>query len=166
MFEAIHPPAEPTNEQPWRFLVARRNDPTEFERLLSCIAPANHASAMEAPVLVLSIVTLNFSKSDGRNHAALRDLGLACANLAMAALVRGYSVHQIMGIFPERVRDLYRVPECFAAWTSMAIGYQENTHSLPAVLPQRETTTQGQHRASQFVFTGSWGQPSFQAARS
>jgi|GEM_PF-1730608 len=37
IFEAARWAASSMNEQPWRFIVARKSDPEEFERLLSCL---------------------------------------------------------------------------------------------------------------------------------
>ena len=40
------------NEQPWRFLVATKDDPAEHEKLLRCLAPGNQKWAETAPVLI------------------------------------------------------------------------------------------------------------------
>ena len=37
LFEAARWSASNFNEQPWRYIVATRKDPEEFERLLSCL---------------------------------------------------------------------------------------------------------------------------------
>ena len=54
------------NEQPWRYLLARRSDPAAFEKLLSCLIDGNQAWAKSAPVLLigLAMVTLG-SRSPG-----------------------------------------------------------------------------------------------------
>src|SRR5262245_54994017 len=69
------------NEQPWRFLVAPREDREGFERLLSSLVEVNQKWAKQAPVLVLSAAKLYFEKSGAPNRHAFHDVGLATENL-------------------------------------------------------------------------------------
>jgi nitroreductase len=165
LFEAARWAASSYNEQPWTYFVATRKDPGEFERLLSCLVPANQAWAKTAPVLVLGVVSLRFAQTNKDNRAAVHDLGLASANLVMEATARSLSVHQMIGILPDRARELYRIPEHAEAWTAMAIGYKANVDALPAGLRARDLAPRRRKPTSQFVFTGSWGQPSSLAQR-
>ena len=165
LFEAARWAASSYNEQPWTYFVATRKDPGEFERLLSCLVPANQAWAKAAPVLVLGIVSLRFSQTQKDNRAAVHDLGLASANLVVEATARGLSVHQMIGILPDRARELYQIPVNAEAWTAMAIGYKANADTLPEGLRERDLAPRQRKTISQFVFTGSWGQPSSLARR-
>ena len=165
LFEAARWAASSYNEQPWTYFVATRKDPGEFERLLSCLVPANQAWAKAAPVLVLGVVSLRFSQTNKDNRAAVHDLGLASANLVVEATARGLSVHQMIGILPDRARELYQIPVNSEAWTAMAIGYKANADALPEGLRERDLAPRQRKTISQFVFTGSWGQPSSLARR-
>jgi hypothetical protein len=120
----------------------------------------NQTWAKAAPVLVLGIVSLKFAQNHKNNRAAVHDLGLASANLVMEATARGLSVHQMIGILPDRARELYQIPEHSEAWTAMAIGYKANADELPDALRERDLAPRQRKPISQFVFTGSWGQPS------
>ena len=160
LFEAARWAASSYNEQPWTYFIASRENPGEFARLLSCLVPANQAWAKAAPVLVLGIVSQRFSKTHKDNRAAVHDLGLASANLVMEATARGLSVHQMIGILPERARELYQIPEHHEAWTAMAIGFKANVDEMPADMRERDLAPRQRKPTSQFVFTGSWGQPS------
>src|SRR5436305_14716764 len=51
LFEAARWAPSSYNEQPWSYLVATRDDPEEFGRLLSCLVEGNQAWAKAAPVL-------------------------------------------------------------------------------------------------------------------
>jgi len=159
LFEAARWAASSYNEQPWTYFVATHKNPGEFERLLSCLEPANQAWAKAAPVLVLGVVTLRFAKNDRENRAATHDLGLASANLVVEATARGLSVHQMIGILPDQARTLYQIPSQAEAWTAMAIGYRMSTADLPEGLRARDLAPRERKPASQFVFDGSWGQP-------
>ena len=160
LFEAARWAASSYNEQPWNYLVATREDPLEFGRLLGCLVEANQAWAKTAPVLVLGVVSLQFARNKQDNRAAVHDLGLAAGNLVMEATARGLSVHQMIGILPDKAREVYQIPEHFEAWTVMAIGYKTDPAKLPDDLRERDMTPRQRKPLGKFVFTGQWGQPS------
>src|ERR687888_1294011 len=53
LFEAARWAPSSYNEQPWRYIVATKANPAEFERLLSCLVDPNQVWAKAAPVLAL-----------------------------------------------------------------------------------------------------------------
>ncbi len=160
LFEAARWAASSYNEQPWVYLVATRENSPEFGRLLSCLVEANQAWAKAAPVLVLGVVSLRFARNQKDNRAAVHDLGLAAGNLVVEATARGLSVHQMIGILPDKARELYQIPEHFEAWTALAIGYKADPAALPDALRERDLTPRQRKPLGKFVFTGQWGQSS------
>ena len=160
LFEAARWAPSSYNEQPWRFLVATQENPAVFARLLSCLVEGNQNWAKAAPVLALGVVSLRFSRNSKDNRAAVHDLGLAAGNLLVEATARGLSVHQMIGILPDKAREVYQIPEHYEAWTAMAIGYKADPAKLPDALKERDLTPRQRKPLSQFVFTGKWGQPS------
>jgi nitroreductase len=160
LFEAARWAASSYNEQPWNYLVATRENPAEFERMLGCLVEANQTWAKTAPVLVLGVVSLQFAKNKQDNRAAVHDLGLAAGNLVVEATARGLSVHQMVGILPDKARGVYHIPEHFEAWTAMAIGYAADPARISEATRERDLTPRQRKRLSKFVFTGQWGQPS------
>ena len=159
LFEAARWAASSYNEQPWNYLVATKENPVEFGRMLGCLVEANQTWAKAAPVLVLGVVSLQFARNNTDNRAAVHDLGLAAGNLVVEATARGLSVHQMIGILPDKARETYQIPKHFEAWTAMAIGYQAAPEKLPDALKDRDLTPRQRKRLSKFVFTGHWGQP-------
>jgi nitroreductase len=166
LFEAARWAPSSYNEQPWSYLVATREDPQEFGRLLSCLVEANQAWAKAAPVLALGVVTLRFTRNNKENRAAVHDLGLAAGNLVLEATARGLYVHQMIGILPDKAREVYQIPEHSEAWTALAIGYKEDPARLPEVLKERDRAPRARKPLSQFVFGGQWGRPSPLAVKS
>src|ERR1700679_1393344 len=75
LFEAARWAPSSSNEQPWRYIVATKENPAEFARLLSCLVDGNQPWAKRAPVLALGCSALNFAKNNQPNRAALHDLG-------------------------------------------------------------------------------------------
>ncbi len=160
LFEAARWAASSYNEQPWSYLVATRENPVEFARLLSCLVEGNQAWAKAAPVLALGVVSLRFSRNNKENRAAVHDLGLAAGNLLVEATARGLCVHQMIGILPDKAREAYQIPEHSEAWTAIAIGYKGDPAKLPDALKERDLAPRQRKPLSQFVFTGKWGQSS------
>jgi nitroreductase len=160
LFEAARWAASSYNEQPWNYIVAAKEKSQEFDQLLSCLVEANQAWAKAAPVLALGVVSLQFAKNKQDNRAAVHDLGLAAGNLSVEATARGLSVHQMIGILPDKAREIYQIPEHFEAWTAMAIGYKADPARLADALKERDLAPRQRRPLGKFVFTGRWGQPS------
>ncbi len=159
VFEAARWAASSYNEQPWRYIVATKANPAEHERLLSCLVEGNQAWAKAAPVLAIGCTCLNFTRNGKPNAAAVHDLGLASANLTFEAESRGLSVHQMIGILPDKARELYRIPEGVQPLTGLAIGYAAAPETLPEALRPRDVAPRTRNSLSQFVFTGDWEKP-------
>ncbi|MEH2227252.1 nitroreductase family protein [Nostoc sp.] len=160
LFEAARWSASSYNEQPWSYLVATKENPDHFQQLLSCLVEANQIWAQNAPVLALGIASLRFTRNNQENKAAIHDLGLASGNLVVEATARGICVHEMIGILPDKARDLFDIPEGFEAWTAMAIGYQGDPITLPDALKERDLSPRQRKPLDQFVFSGKWGNPS------
>ncbi len=160
MFEAARWAASSFNEQPWTYMVATKENPHQFQKLLSCLIDFNQVWAKAAPVLALGIVSLRFTRNGQINRAAVHDLGLAAGNLLVEATARGILVHQMLGILPEKARQIFAIPDGYEAWTGLAIGYRGDPTQLPDVLQERERRPSERKPLKQFVFSGKWGYPS------
>lgn len=159
LFEAARWAASSYNEQPWRYIVATKADPPAFERLLSCLVEGNQAWAKAAPVLALGCFSLNLAMTGKPNAAAQHDLGLASGNLTFEATARGLCVHQMIGILPDKAREVYRIPDGFRALTGLAIGYAADASTLPEKLRERDTAPRARKPLAEIVFAGEWDTP-------
>jgi nitroreductase len=157
VFEAARWSASSYNEQPWRYIVATKAKPVDFERLLSCLVEGNRVWAKAAPVLALGCTSLNFTLNGKPNAAAEHDLGLASATLTLEATARGLSVHQMIGILPDKARELYRIPDGIRPLTGPAIGYAADPGALPENLRGRDLAQRARRPLAEFVFGGQWG---------
>ena len=160
LFEAARWAASSYNEQPWSYLVATRDDTEGFARLLSCLVEGNRAWAEAAPVLALGCTSLLFKKNGKPNAAAVHDLGLAAGNLCAEATARGLFVHQMIGILPDKAREVYRIPEGVQPVTGLAVGYPADPDTLPEKLKERDLAPRTRRPLAEFVFGREWGTPS------
>jgi nitroreductase len=157
LLEAARWAASSYNEQPWRFIVATKEDPREYERLLGCIVPANALWAGNAPVLMLSVAKLTYDANGASNRHALHDVGQATANLAIQATALGLAVHQMGGFDAARAREEFSIPEGYEPVAAIAVGYPGDPESLPESLRARERAPRMRRELSEFVFAGAWG---------
>lgn len=157
LFEAARWAASSYNEQPWHYLVATKEKPEEFERMRTCLVEGNQIWAKGAPVLAIGCTRLVFTRNGKPNAAAVHDLGLASANLTFEATARGLFVHQMIGILPERVREVYKVPAEVQPLTGLAIGYVDDPDGLPEKLRERDMAPRTRKRLAEFVFSKEWG---------
>ena len=160
LFEAARWAPSSYNEQPWSYILAVRSQPAGFERLLSCLVEGNQAWARHVPVLALGVLRETFTRNNRPNPAAPHDLGLASMSLVIEAAARGLIVHQMIGIVPDRARELYKIPEHSRALTGIAIGYLGDSATLPDALRARDLAPRTRKPLREFVFGTSWGDPS------
>lgn len=157
LFEAARWAESSYNEQPWTYILATKGEPDEFDRLLSCLVEGNQGWAADAPVLALGCTSLRFTRNGKPNAAAIHDLGLASATLTLEATARGLVVHQMIGILPDKARELYVIPEGVQPVTGLAIGYAADPSTLSEKYRERDLAPRSRKPLNEFVFDGEWG---------
>ena len=160
LFEAARWAPSSFNEQPWYFVLATKQNPEEHARLLSCLVEGNQQWARLAPVLMVSVAKLNFDHTGKPNRHAFYDVGMAVGNLMTQATALDLFVHQMAGFSPEKVAELYKIPDEFEPVAAIAIGYGGSVEDLPESLRERELGPRSRKPIQSFVFEGQWGQPS------
>jgi nitroreductase len=159
LFEAARWAASSSNEQPWAFLVATKDDPEAYARLLSVLAETNQFWAKYAPVLAVAISQMEFARTGQPNRNAFYDTGQAVANLTVEATCRGLFVHQMAGFDPRKTIELYHIPKGWQPIAAFVIGYYGNPQSLPENLREREHAPRSRKPLNRFVMSEDWGQP-------
>ncbi|CCQ51575.1 MULTISPECIES: nitroreductase family protein [Crocosphaera] len=161
LLEAARWAASCFNEQPWFFIVATQDNAQEYEKLFSCLVEANQTWAKDAPLLMLSVAKLSFTRNNKPNRHALHDLGFAVGNLTLQAQALGLFVHQMGGFDADKARTLYSIPEDYEPVAAIAIGYPGNLSQLDEDLQQRELSPRSRKPLTEFVFRGNWNQSYF-----
>ena len=157
LFEAARWAASSANEQPWRFVVATKDNPTEYARILGCLVELNQVWAKLAAVLVITAVKTTFTSRERVNPHAMHDLGLATGNLMAQATSMGLFTHPMAGFDAEKARAVLRIPEGFDPATAIAIGYEGDPSVLPEDVRKRELAERVRKPLSDFLFAGLWG---------
>ena len=157
LFEAARWAPSSNNEQPWAFLVATKEEPEGFARLLSTLVEFNQSWAARAPVLAIAVSELAVARNGHPNRNAFYDTGAAVANLSTEATARGLSVHQMAGFDHRRASELFQIPNGWEPIAALAIGYPGDPESLSESLRQRELAPRSRKPLSDFVMSGNWG---------
>lgn len=155
LFDAARWAASSYNEQPWRFIVATKDDAAAYQQALGCLLEANQGWAQAAPVLVLTAIKQSFTFNGGPNRVALHDLGQAAAHMALQAAELGLVIHQMAGVEQGKVASQYNLPDGFTAETAIAIGYPGQGD-----LNDAESKARQRKNFDEFVFSGNWQTPS------
>ncbi len=145
------------NDQPWAFLIATRDEPEDYARLLGVLAEVNQSWARSAPVLVLAMARLHLERDRQPNRHAYYDLGQAVAHLTLQATAERLVVHQMAGFSVEAARREFDIPAGWDPVTAVAIGYPGDPKALPDSLRQRELAPRTRKPLDAFVFSGRWG---------
>lgn len=160
LFEAARWAPSSNNEQPWRFIMAKKTDhEKKWKRLFDCLAEGNRRWAFRAPVLMLSIASINFEEDGKPNRHAFHDTGLAVENLVLQATAQGLAAHQMAGFDVEKARVDLRIPLGYEPVAMIAIGYPGDPAVLPDRLRERELRPRDRRPIEEWTFVGQWGTP-------
>jgi hypothetical protein len=66
----------------------------------------------------------------------------------------------MMGILPDKAREVYRIPEGVDVLTGLAIGYAADPTGLPDKIRRRDTAPRTRKPLAQFLFSHEWGKTS------
>jgi nitroreductase len=164
LFDAARWAASAFNEQPWRFIVARKNE-AGFQEMCSCLNEWNRNWAKHASFLVLAMTKQTLTQTGKPNRHASHDLGLAIGNLSTQATASGIYLHQMAGFDVQQAIEVFNLPADFEPVTIIAGGYPGDLSLLNEDLQKRETAERTRKQLDELVFSGKFGtsHPLFEA---
>ena len=157
LFEAARWAPSSNNQQPWRFLVATKENKAGYDRLFNCLMEGNQTWAHRAPVLLLSVAELQFQDGSQNRHA-LHDTGMAVENLVIQATALGLVAHQMAGFRIDKARADCQIPHDYEPVAMIAIGYPGDPALLSDRLRVREVQPRSRKPVKEFVYSTTWEQ--------
>jgi nitroreductase len=157
IFTAAAWAASSYGEQPWRFLVGRKGDPT-YAKIMDALVEFNQAWAKSAPVLILSVGKKTFTANGQPNWYALHDTGAASANFSLEATALGLHTHGMGGLDKDKARANFDIPEDFEIGAIWALGYLGDPAALPEQMQAMEKAPRTRKPLAEFVFSA-WDEP-------
>ncbi len=159
LFEAARWSPSSMNEQPWRFIIAVKEDRSSFNKMLSVLSESNREWAGNAPLLILTVSRIRSSRKNGINRYALYDTGQAAAYLTMQASHSGLYVRQMGGFDAERAREIFEIPDDFLPVTVTAVGYKGKVKDLSPLLQEKENAVRSRIPLKEILFSNKFNSP-------
>lgn len=156
LFEATRWAPSSTNEQPWVYLYATRDQSELWQKFFEPLNEGNKLWAKDAPLLIFSLARRNFTRYEGPNEHALYDLGGANAFLSLQAVELGLQVRQMAGYDVEMAIGNLNVPAEYEPGVFIAVGYPGDPSNLPDKLRDREHAPRERFRQDNFVFNNTF----------
>jgi len=156
LFEAARWAPSSFNNQPWRFVFARRG--TEHWGLfLDLLTDQNKTWAKEAAVLVVvaSKSTFDYNGKPARTHSY--DTGAAWENLALQGTAMGFVVHGMQGFDYDKAKGKLEIPDDHQVEAMIAVGRPGRKEDLPQELQEREFPS-SRKTLAEIVFEGKFRQ--------
>ncbi len=152
LFEAAKWAPSSFNNQPWRFLYARRGT-ENWELFFNLPVEGNKAWAKNAAALIVIVSkkTLDHNGNPSRTHSF--DTGAAWQNLALQGSLKGLVVHGMQGFDYDKAKELLNIPEGYEVEAMIAVGKPGKKEELPERLQQREIPS-GRKKISEIVLEG------------
>jgi nitroreductase len=137
LFEAARWAPSSYNNQPWRFLYARRNTP-QWALFFELMGDFNKGWVKNASAIVLAISSKLFAHNSKPSRTHSFDTGAAWAGMAIEGSSRGLVVHGMEGFDYEKAKKDLGIPDDYQVEALIAIGKRASTNTLPKELQERE----------------------------
>ncbi len=144
------------NEQPWHFIVARREETEAFAKLLSLLGAGNQVWAKTAGALVITVARNIYAGNGSPNPVAYYDVGQAAANMVLQAASMGLACRQMRGFDVERSRTELGVPVNHDPVSAIAIGIPASPDVLPPEVAVKEGAPRARKPISAVAHTGAF----------
>jgi nitroreductase len=136
LLEAARWAPSASNQQPRRFVVARRGT-ADFDTLVGALVGFNAAWADKASALIVGIAETSTVEGETRPFARY-DLGQAIAHLTVQAHAEGFHTHQMAGVDFDVVRAAFELTDNLEPVTVTAVGVVDEADKLAEALAERE----------------------------
>lgn len=145
LFEAARWSPSCFNEQPWRFVVSKRNSKS-FGNFTSLLNDFNKEWAKSASLLGFIIAKKDFTEKNKPNEHAQFDAGAAWMSLTLQARKLGLHTHGMGGIQTDKIyKELDIDKDQYDLIAGFAVGKKASKNQLPDELAQQEELSSRKH---------------------
>jgi nitroreductase len=153
LLEAARWSPSSNNNQPWRFIYARKNT-KNWDTFFSLLAEGNQVWAKNAAVLIVVISKTTFdSGKPSRTHSY--DAGAAWMGFALQGSQAGLIVHGMQGFDYDKAKAVLNITDEYQVEAMIAVGKAGKKEDLPDFLQEREFPSD-RKTAAEFVMEGSF----------
>ena len=137
LFEAARWAPSSYNNQPWKFLYAKKNS-VHWPKFFNLLIDFNKIWVKNAAVLILIISQKKFSYNGKPSRTHNFDAGAAWQNMALQGASIGLVVHAMEGFDYKKAKDELKISDDYDIEAMVAIGRIADKNILPPDLQERE----------------------------
>ena len=143
-------------DQPWQFILFKKDDATGWSSILNCLSIGNQNWAMDASILIVVCANKNFNHNGEPNRWGHYDTGAAAENICLQASSMNLGAHQMGGFDQGKVRNLANVPAEFDILACMVVGKHLDESKLSQVQRDKETQVRSRKPLKDIYFINEW----------
>jgi len=140
-FEAARFAPSSYNNQPWRYLYAKKGSEA-FEKILSTLIDFNKAWAKDSQVLIVVCAKTVFEHNQKVSSTASLDTGSSYMSFCIEAYHHGLITHPMEGFSKKALSELFSIKAPFEIQCVLACGYKGDIKKLSQELQDKEALTQ------------------------
>ncbi len=152
LFEAAKWAPSSYNNQPWRFIYAKKNT-EHWKKFFGLLVSFNQKWCKNAAVLVVVVSRKNFEYNEKSSRTHSFDTGAAWENLALQGAMNGLVVHGMEGFDYEEAKKIVGLPKDFDVEMMFAVGKPGKKEDLAEELQEKEVLSD-RKKLKEIVFEG------------
>ncbi len=121
LFEAARFAPSSMNNQPWRFLISKRDD-ENWQLFFNLLTEGNQVWCKDASVLIVLISKKTLDKSGKQYKTHSLEAGSAWQNLALQASLKNIVSHGMGGFDYEKAKSALNIPDDYKVEMMIALG--------------------------------------------
>jgi nitroreductase len=150
LFEAAKWAPSSFNEQPWRFIYAKKGSKA-WDNIFSTLVEFNQSWNKNTPYLIVIISKDIYDKNQKSYFNSFFDTGAAWQNFALQATLKNFITHPMGGFDKENLAKKINLPENHTIQAVVSLGKLGNKKNLPEDLQKIEIPSQRKN-VNKFVF--------------
>lgn len=139
-----------SNEQPWRFLVAK-NGEQNFDNIWSTLMVGNQPWCKNAAAFICIFANDTFTASGKPNTFASHDVGIATGYLLLQATAMNIYCHPMAGYDHQKLKEIFQLESGLIPQCIIALGYLDEAEKLEEPFKTREMTPRSRKEVESLI---------------